>query len=395
LEADGMLRLMLVSWARIAGLAFRACVPLPGRPERFSLRRAGALAVFLPLFLALQAWQWLGLLLDEVLFRAYRRVTIRPPLFVVGVPRSGTTFLHRALAHDPDLTTFQTWELLLAISVTWRKLFAGLGTLDRWLGRPVARLLGRLERSSFGGFNAIHELSLNEPEEDFIALAPVLGCFLLAIPFPFSERLWRLARFDEAIPEAERRRIMTFYRSCVQRHLYVRGADRRFLSKNPSFTPLIRSLQATFPECRIVACVRDPLAAVPSQLSSIRPGIELFDADRSGEGFRDRFVATLKWYYKRIEAMSTELAENRWATVRMDQLRTDLEATVGELYTRFELNLSDGFVAELVELAESSRRYRSQHRYSLEQFGLQEEALAREFSFDGRRFLLGASARAT
>jgi hypothetical protein len=154
-------------------------------------------------------------------------------------------------------------------------------------------------------------------------------------------------------------------------------------------------LQATFPECRIVACVRDPLAAVPSQLSSIRPGIELFDADRSGEGFRDRFVATLKWYYKRIEAMSTELAENRWATVRMDQLRTDLEATVGELYTRFELNLSDGFVAELVELAEGSRRYRSQHRYSLEQFGLQEEALAREFSFDGRRFLLGASARAT
>ncbi len=390
-----MLRLMLLSWVRTIGLAVRACVPLPGRPERFSLRRAGVLTVFVPLLLALQAWQWLGLLLDEVFFRAYRRVTIRPPLFVVGVPRSGTTFLHRVLANDPDLTTFQTWELLLAISVTWRRLFFGLRTLDRRLGRPVARLLGRLERTSLGGFNAIHELSLNEPEEDFIALAPVVGCFLLAIPFPFSSRLWQLAEFDDAIPARERRAIMTFYRSCVQRHLYVHGPDLRFLSKNPSFTPMIHSLRATFPECRIVACIREPEAAVPSQLSSIRPGIELFAADRTGEGFRDRFVAILKRYYARIEAMTTELPENRWATVQMDQLRTDLDATVRELYSRFGLQLSSVFSEQLVREAESSRRYRSQHHYSLEQFGLHEETLAREFNFDRQRYLLGSTARAT
>ena len=390
-----MLRLMIISLTRTLGLLLQAWVPQPGRPERFSVRRMALLTVITPFFVLLQGWTWLGLVLDEIFFRSYRSVAIRPPVFVVGVPRSGTTFLHRVLARDSELTTFATWELLFALSITWRKLFAGLGKLDRWLGRPVTRLLTLLEQSSVGGFNAIHELSLAEPEEDFIALTPVLGCFLLAIPFPFSERLWQLARFDEAIPAEERQTTLAFYRSCVQRHLYVNGAHKRFLSKNPSFTPMVESLRETFPDCRIVACVRDPVATVPSQLSSIRPAVELFDADRTGAGFRDRFVAILKWYYLRIESFSDQLPETRWATLEMSQLRSDLEATVRGLYTRFGLELTPAFAARLTEEAAASRRYTSQHSYTLEEFGLAEDHLAHEFAFDSKRYVLTTPVRAT
>ncbi|MGB0184984.1 MAG: sulfotransferase, partial [Opitutales bacterium] len=53
-----------------------------------------------PLLLAVQVFHWLGLFLDELLFPNYRKVKIEAPVFITGIPRSGTTFVHRTLAHD-------------------------------------------------------------------------------------------------------------------------------------------------------------------------------------------------------------------------------------------------------------------------------------------------------
>ena len=37
---------------------------------------------------------------------------IRKPIFIVGLPRTGTTFLHRLLSLDPENTAPVTWELM-------------------------------------------------------------------------------------------------------------------------------------------------------------------------------------------------------------------------------------------------------------------------------------------
>ena len=65
-------------------------------------------------------------------FPGYREVEIRDPVHVVGIPRSGTTYMHRALAAHPGFTSLRKWELLLAPSVTKKKFFfLLLGRLDR------------------------------------------------------------------------------------------------------------------------------------------------------------------------------------------------------------------------------------------------------------------------
>jgi hypothetical protein len=69
------------------------------------------------------------------LFPAFRRQQIRQPVFVLGVPRSGTTFLHRALAADAAFTTTRTWELLFAPSLCQRYLIRGLIAVDSSWGR--------------------------------------------------------------------------------------------------------------------------------------------------------------------------------------------------------------------------------------------------------------------
>ena len=43
----------------------------------------------------------------------------------------------------------------------------------------------------------------------------------------------RFSRFDTDVSPEHRKKIMRFYKKCVQRHLYVFGPEKHFLSKNP------------------------------------------------------------------------------------------------------------------------------------------------------------------
>ena len=351
-----------------------------------SARRLLLLLGLGPLCLLLQGIHWVGFLLDDILFRGYRKVEIRQPLFVVGLPRSGTSFLQRVLARDTDrFTTLRLWELLLAPSVTERKLYGFLGALDRRLGRPLARLGAWGDRKGFGWLEVIHEVSLKDPEEDYFLLLPVFACFLLVVPFPYHETVWRLSRFDE-LPREERVPIMRFYQAALRRHLYVVGSDKQLLSKNPSFTPFLRSLMETFPDGRFVCCVRDPLQVVPSLLSSIQTGADLFGYQASDPRIRDRFVDMLEYFARHALGTLGHADPNRFAFAPLGEVRKDVEGFVLQVYERFGWVPDPDFRRGLAHDSQRSRNYRSRHSYSLFEFGLNPEEIRRRFRELNRRF---------
>jgi hypothetical protein len=365
------------------GLLFRligrTLYPRKSGLGRLTLKRVGIMLIFLPVFVVVQAIQWLGLLLDELFFRGYRDIVIREPLFVVGVPRSGTTLLHRTLAEDrSQFTTFTTWEVLFAVSITARRFWHGLAKLDRLLGGPLARLVGYIQRVTFRPFKGIHDVSLTVPEEDYLALLPILACFILVIPFPFSEALWRLSRFDQDMSPSDKDRILAFYRLCIQKHLYVHGPDKRFLSKNASFSSLVNALSDAFADGRIVCCLRDPRAAVPSLLSSIGPGIRLFDSDNEQHLFRDQIVRMMQAYYAHLLEFSAA-SEERCVLVLMEDLKANLRQTVESLYRQLKLPLEPAYSARLNELENEAYHFRSRSRYTLDEFGLDESRVRDRF----------------
>lgn len=345
--------------------------PRAGRSRaRADLGRRLVLLGFVPPFALLQLVHWVGFLLDELLFRGYRDVAIREPLFVLGVPRSGTTHLHRVLAQDERLVTFSTWECLLAPSVCERRVWLALGRLDRRVGRPLGRLLHWLERRVFGGLAGVHPMSLKDPEEDYFALLPVLATFILILPFPLDPLLWRMGTFDRDMPEPQRTRLLDFYRGCLQRHLYVHGPDKRLLSKNAAFAPLAGSLRERFPDARFLVCLREPAATLPSQLSSVESGVRLFGVLAALPDFRERLAAQLGFYYRNLERALGDLEGARCAWVTMDDLRTDLAGSVAAAYRQLGLPLDPPFRQRLDRAAEQARAYRSGHGYSLERYGL-------------------------
>lgn len=344
------------------------------------VRRRLVMLGFLPFLALVLAIHWLGFLLDEIFFRGYRRVDIREPLFVLGVPRSGTTNLHRVLARDPGFTTFSTWESLFALSVSARKFWLGLARLDqRWGGR-LARLLGWIEKHGFAAMDEVHPMTLQAPEEDYFSLLPILSCFVLVLPFPFSQHLWNIGQFDRRIPERERAAILAFYRRCLQKHLYVHGTDKRLLSKNAAFAPLAGGLRDHFPDARFLICLREPERTLPSQLSSIASGLAFFGTPPRCPLVRDRFIEQLRFQYLNLTAQLGGSPPERCAWLGMQSLRADLSGALTSIFQQLGLPLSDEFAAVLREEAEASRRYRSGHRYDLSDFGLDRAALAAAFA---------------
>ncbi|MBK1723256.1 sulfotransferase family protein [Thiocystis violacea] len=371
-----MLRLFLDSQARLAVLAYRVVFPGRGRPA-VSVKRLLVMLAFIPAFAVVQGIHWIGLLLDELLFPAYRRVEIREPLFVLGVPRSGTTHLHRVLAKDEQYTTFSTWECLFALSITARRFWLGLATLDARLGGSLRRLTGWLESHLFGGIADVHSMQLGDPEEDYFALMPVLACFILILPFPHSEHLWRMGTFDRDMPPAQRRRLMNFYRRCLQRHLYVHGPHKRLLSKNAAFAPLAGTLSEAFDDARFLVCLREPTKTFPSQLSSIASGIAFFDALSQTPQLRERLTEQLGFYYLNLDRAFSATPENRCAWVTMETLNAGLGDAIERIYAQLGLAITPAFRHRLTEQETRARRYRSGHRYHIEQFGLSQEQIDR------------------
>jgi hypothetical protein len=313
--------------------------PLPLRPAS-AIYRFLVLTLFLPVFLMLQLFQWLGLLLDEIFFRRYRNVDIKQPVFILGIPRSGTTYLHRLMARDTQFTTFVTWECLFGLSVSWRRLFLCLARLDRAIGRPAERIIEALDRWAFRRLDSVHPVRLTEPEEDYFCFMPILRCFILILAFPRAGWLWDMGRLDQAISGKERRRIAKWYRACLQRHLYVHGADKTLLSKNAALAGMALTLAEEFPDCRIVDCRRAPSEVIASQFDSLSGGMRAFGVTREHTGFRDRLLEQLAFAYRNLDRLAGHMDQEAYCSVSMTRLARDPGGVVASIYRRFGLKMS-------------------------------------------------------
>lgn len=262
------LRVCLSSLGRYLNWWWRSICLIRWEGWPMTLRRFLFLFILFPLFLILQTVHWVGWSLDALLFPSTRKVSVKRPIFITGIPRSGTTFVHRAFAHAPELTTFPLWEVLLAPSVCEKRILRGLALIDRKLGQPLRKTADWLIAQITGDFEAIHGVGLNAPEEDYLTLLPFGGCFLLALAFPHVRELRDLARL-ERIPERRRNEVLDLYHQCLQKKLYDCGPGIRLLSKNAAFGSWLPYLAERYPDAVFLLCIREPLAALSSQISSL------------------------------------------------------------------------------------------------------------------------------
>ena len=332
----------------------RALFRTRGTPRRLSLGRFRFFAIFALLFPFCQITTWIGFALDYILFPGFRRVDLRSrTLFIVGNFRSGSTFLHRLLSEDGSrFTALASWEIYAAPSVVQRKFYRGLRIVDSFFGSPLYRRVQRWDRRGLQKI-PFHSVSVWKPEEDVGLLFYCWYSLFSWFFFPDWEQARKLVDF-KSLPTPTRRRIVRFYSECIKRHLYAHDPDLIFVSKNPSFTPMIDDLSRYIPDSRFVALIRHPIDTYVSTLGWLNFAWNVFADPIERYSFVEEVAEmVVRWF----DVLATIPEEIRCRLLRFDSL---VDSPLGSIETIYQfvgskLSLSRRVKLEVTELEAGTR----------------------------------------
>jgi len=375
------------SFAGLARFLYKQLFRSRGTAYRLTLKRLGLVAMVGSLYGLVQIMTWTGFLLDEILYPGYRKTEIEEPVYIVGNPRSGTTFLQRLMARDQaTFLSMRTWEMLLAPSVTMRKVFWAISSLDSHIGRPLARLLGMLEEG-WQEDNVVHRIALRAPEEDEYLLIHIFSTLKIWLYVAMLDEAERYTYFDSQMPEEEKDRIMAFYTRCLQRHAYAHGkGGRHYLAKNPHFSPMVDTLYREFPGARIIYLARNPLDMIPSYVSLKENEWQLL-GDPVEDYSSRKYILDMAhhWYTYPLERIE-RAPRDQAIVIDFSDLVTDARGVVQDIYERFGLELSVEFDEILIQATRRARQHESEHDYSLEEMGLNREQIVTDYRQVFERF---------
>lgn len=345
-------------------------------PGRFHPRHALIAVLMLLLFGVFVLFVVTARALDAIFVPGWRKVRVEAPLFIVGNPRSGTTFLHRLLALDEQFTHFKLWHTVLP-SVLLYRLIGAVAWFDGIIGGPLKWLLGRTNKVFFGGWEGIHNTGFERTEEDVMLFLYTLYNPALSILFPWIDDLPEAVFLDDQ-PDGLRDRVARHYRASLQRHVYATrspdGRPRTLLNKNVLLGGQMRVVEAALPDVRLVYLIRHPYESLPSMLDMFGLPWAAFHPRIRRDGPEIRAMAEMCFeYLRRWERICDALPPDRVLRVKYDDLIADPEATVRRVYAQFGLEWSESYAGALADAVAASRGYASEHQYALGDFGLTPE----------------------
>jgi omega-hydroxy-beta-dihydromenaquinone-9 sulfotransferase len=317
-------------------------------------------------------------MLDHVFFPGFKKQAVKQPVFIVAPPRSGTTLTQKLLSLDSEQFVHNKLYETVFPAVSYQKFFRALVWIDQHTGRLAAKLVAWAEKKWFGGWDDMHKMRFNEPEEDdgfFVYTFVTEAIFLL---FLHVEELWE-AGFPDALPAGPRRKNMRFYRSCLQRQLYLNGPEKTMLSKATQSSGAVESLLEEFPDARFITIIRHPYKSVASHVSVFYP---VWQA-HSPELPKNSTVSTaygllaVRWF-QHLFAFRKKVKPEQYYCIDFRDLTRDPMKVIEDVYRHFNWALSDTFRARLSAAVQRERKFQSKHEYTLEEFGMSKEWIQQE-----------------
>ncbi len=317
-------------------------------------------------------------LLDRFFYRGIVDVPVTEPVFVVATPRSGTTFLHHLLALDENSFTHQKLYQTVFPSILMSRLVDLLAPRksDEKIV-PAGATQGLFQRL-FRHWEGIHSVSLSAEEEDESLFVYMLHSPAFYLLMPFIDLA---PQFQDLDSESEhvRVRISACYRSTAQRHLYATrahlpGQTKTLLVKNVLLPARLKVTKQAFPDARFVRLVRDPRDAIPSAMSLFSTTWDVHSPDIARDSHQTRclgemFVA----HYRKLHEESLGENGSRVLTIRFEDLIQDPEAQVRKIYAFLHKPLSPEYAQKLRFACQEPQKFKSEHSYSLSDFGWSEE----------------------
>jgi hypothetical protein len=314
-------------------------------------------------------------LLCEAGWRAHPEhaaVPIERPIFVTGLPRSGTTALHRLLAADPVHQGLELWLAEVPQPRPPRDTWAANAAFQRI---QAAYAQHHVEHPEFMG---VHYIAADTVEECWQLLRQAMRsvAFECLAHLP-AYSAW-LQRQDWTRPYCRHRRSLQL--------IGLHDAGRRWVLKNPSHLFALDALLAAYPDALVIQTHRQPATVIGSMCSL---------AAHATEGWSGAFTRTvigadqLELWARGLEEFAAARARHnpaQFLDIDYADFTADPVGTVESVYAHFGLAYSGGAADAIRALhaAAGPDGGRPAHRYSLADFGLTAEQVNERFGGDKR-----------
>jgi Sulfotransferase family len=282
-------------------------------------------------------------------------VPVPRPIFVTGLPRTGTTALHRLLVADP---AHQGLELWLAEAPQPRP------PRSTWAGDPVFQHIQEActrHHVQHPEFMEVHYIAADQVEECW----QLLRQSMRSVSF---ECLAHLPGYSAWLRDQDWTGAYRRHRRNLQL-IGLNDAGRRWVLKNPSHLFALDALLAAYPDALVIQTHRDPRTAIASVCSLAAQATDGWSA-----AFRGAVIGRdqLELWASGLERFLAERARHhaaRFYDVHYEDFVVDPLGTVEAVYGYFGLVLS-GAAADAMRSLAVAGSARPGHRYALADFGL-------------------------
>ncbi len=287
------------------------------------------------------------------------------PMFVFGLPRTGTTLTINLLSADASRRCFLRWEALNSAPPAK----AGeLHTDPRYVAEQQRLELTIKHAPQIA---AIHYEEADGPTE----------C-QYAMELSFCAQI-----FDSTahIPGYRQWFFQTSYRPAFQFHkqllqLLQAHNGGRWTLKNPWHPLFLDDLTAVYPDAQLVMTHRDPVEVVGSACSLIRHVRPMFSDVVDLRAIAEQMIDTFDRMIARQNAFRDQHGENAIYDIHYEDQLRDPIGQMRKLYARFDEQLTPQAQAAMREvLARNPQGKHGKHHYSLEEFGLTAAGVRKHF----------------
>lgn len=291
------------------------------------------------------------------------------PVFIIGLPRTGTTILHDILAQDPANRAPMTWETMFPSPPPETATF----TTDPRIETCEA-LFPDID-AQIPGFKAMHPMGARLTQE-CVAIMGETMCT------PLFHCQFRVPSYQDWVDdEADFSRVYAFHRKQIQ-HLQSRHSGDRWVLKTGAHLWGLNHLLDTYPDARIVFTHRDPVDSMTSY-ASLTSLVRTMTSDSV-----DRVEVANDWTNRlqRIVARGMKVrASDRYPEavfydMHFPDFVADQFAVVEKIYDAFDLPMSaDGAAQMKAFIRDNPKGKHGAHNYTPEEFGVDPKRVRHAF----------------
>mgnify|MGYP001827987077 CR=1 FL=1 len=306
---------------------------------------------------------------------------IEAPLVIVGLPRTGTTMLHRTIAADHRMYAPLWYEVRFPCpALDWDFTAAG----DRRITEAKAEMQAMVDGNP--ELLAIHPMDAMGPDEDIMLLEQSFYSFNI-------QAFANIPSFDQWIESQDHTPGYRYFKVLLQFLQWQKKRSgqqgQRWVLKAPHHLHYMDLVFKVFPDAKVVQSHRDPLETIPS-LASLIAGMWVIYSDEAdpkevGRQWAGKFARGMRHTMAVREQLGDERFLDLWFSDTVSQPLQEIR----KIYDFLDMELTEEARAEMARWQDFNRReLRPPHEYTLAQFGFSEEGLEQQFRAYRERFIL-------